>query len=171
MMINRFATITLVSIILTAQITAYAKGASSRELGFSFMYDSLQSPSGSLSTMSLESLYLVPYGSVNVGGDLDFSRKTTSSYTTQSISLGALLKYWIMEPGAGFALNIFSGFSYGQENDGFKKNSSYAVKLGPEFAYFLSEGISISTRVQYTMKKTDQSYSGLGARAGLSLFF
>ena len=171
MLLSKF----LILITLVAAVVCpselFAKGGMSNELGFSYKYDSLKSASGKFASQSLQGFYLVPAKALWAGAELEYGSTVNASYATSLLEAGGLIKYWVMEPGAGFAFNIFAGLALGRENDGFKSYSTMTIKTGPEFAYFLWDGISVSTRVQYETRKADTAYKGLAIRSGLSLFF
>lgn len=148
-----------------------AKGGLANELGFSYKYDSLKAENGKFATHSLQGFYLVPAKAIWAGAEFEYGSTVNASYSTNLLDVGGLIKYWVMEPGSGFAFNMFAGLAFGQENDGFKKLATMTMKAGPEFAYFVWDGLAISTRVQYQSRKADKPYTGLGIRSGLTLFF
>jgi hypothetical protein len=149
---------------------AHAKGSMTKEMGMNLHYESLKAPTGSLASYSLNGFYLVPAKAIWAGVEFQYGKTSNASYSTKALELGGLIKYWIMDPGDGFAFNFFAGLAVGNENDGFKNYSTLTVKTGPEFAYFVSDSVSISTRIQYAMRKTDTSYTGLSVRSGFSVF-
>lgn len=157
--------------LLLVPIKLSAKGGMSNELGFTMMYDSLKSPTGTLAALNFSGFYLVPAKAIWCGGEWDYGTTSNSSYSTKTLEVGGLIKYWVMDPGDGFSFNLFAGVALGNQNDGLKNYSTMTIKTGPEFAYFFNEGVAISTRLQYASRKTDTSYTGLGLRSGLSLFF
>ena len=86
---------------------------------------------GSLASYELNGFYLVPAKAIWAGGELDFGQTATASYSAKTLELGGLIKYWIMDPGDGFAFNLFAGLAFGNGSDGFKSYSTMTVKTGP----------------------------------------
>lgn len=158
---------------ILAIMASAASGAtgSTHELAFSLRYESLKSPTGVNANTELQGAYLVPIKAIWAGGELAYATSKNPTYATNSLEAGGLIKYWVMDPGQGFSFNLFSGLSLGKENNGFTSNSTMTIKAGPEFAYFAWDGVSISTKVQYSSRKAGVSYKGLGIYSGLSLFF
>lgn len=150
---------------------AMAASSAGTEMGFAVRYESLKSPNYVYAQQAFQGYYLKPYKAVWLGGELTYASLTNASYATKIMEVGGLIKYWIMAPGQGFSFNLLTGFSFGKSDDGFDNSSVMAIKAGPEFAYFVMDDVSVTTRLQYTMRKSGESYNGLGLFSGFSVFF
>lgn len=166
--IFRYIFAALIAIEATPTIAA---SSSTTELGFSYRYESLKSPTAVYAHHDIQGFYLKPFKAIWAGGEIVYGTHQNPSYGTKQLELGGLIKYWVMDPGQGFSFNLFSGLAFGREDNGVKSYSTMTIKAGPEFAYFVLDGVSVSTRVQYTSRKAGEPFTGIGIHSGLSLHY
>ena len=161
----------LASLVIYATFASPAFG-SDHEIGFTYRYEAAKSPVNYFSNHELQLAYLRPFSFLWVGFDLKYGNIHYANNNHSSIlELGGLAKYWIVDPGSSVGFNIFSGLAIGKENTGTDPVTTTTIKIGPELAWFISEGAAISTRIQYSTRRAGPTFTGLGLFSGLSLFF
>ena len=154
--------------------TTFASRAfgSAHEMGFTYRYETAKSPVNYFSNHELQLTYLRPFSFLWAGFDLKYGNNHSANNIHSSIfEIGGLAKYWIVDPGPSVGFNIFSGLAIGKENTGTDPVTTTTIIIGPELAWFISEGVAISTRIQYSTRRAGPTYTGLGLYSGLSLFF
>jgi hypothetical protein len=161
----------LVSLIVGATFGSPAFG-SAHELGFTYRYETGKSAVNYYSNHELQVAYLRPVSFLWAGLDLKYGNNHYANNNNSSIfEIGGLAKYWIVDPGDSVGFNLFSGLAIGKENTGNDPVTTTTVKVGPELAWFVSEGAAISTRIQYSTRRAGPTFTVLGLYSGLSLFF
>jgi hypothetical protein len=159
------------ALIATVAPAAYAKGGATYEIGFNYHYETGKSPISTFATHEIQIEYLRPFRFLWAGLDLKYVNSHNSSYATNCAEFGGMAKYWIVDPGDTVGLNIFSGLAIGKENTGTSPVTTTTFKAGPELAWFIADGVSISTRIQYSTRRAGPTFTVIGLHSGLSLFF
>ena len=155
----------------TVATPTYAKGGATHELGITYHYETAKSPVSTFATHELQIEFLRPFHFLWTGLDLKYLNSHNSNYTTTCAEFGGVAKYWIVDPGDTVGLNIFSGLAIGKENTGTSPVTTTTFKAGPELAWFIADGASVSTRMQYSTRRAGPTFTVIGLHSGLSLFF
>ncbi len=166
---NSLGLLLLCSSIATA---LFGKGGGTHELAFNYRYETAKSPVNTFSNHDLQVAYLVPFSFLWTGFDIDYSNRLLANGSNQSLlEFGGLAKYWIVDPGDSVGFNLFSGFAIGKENTGTDPVTTTTFKVGPELAWFIWEGASATTRIQYSTRRAGPTFTVIGLHSGISLFF
>ena len=156
---------------LTLTTEALARGGGTHEIGFHYRYETAKSPTNSYSFHEIQGYYLVPFGPIWAGTEIDYANNRNPNYGSSRLELGGLAKYWIVDPGGTVGFNIFAGFGFGKEDTGSDPNQTMTIKMGPEIDWFIWEGAAVSTRIQYASRRAGPSYTVIGVLSGIALFF
>jgi hypothetical protein len=152
--------------------SALGNSGGTHELAFNYRYESAKSPVNSYSNHEIQVEYLTPFSFLWTGIDLKYGNHHFANNNNATIlEIGGLAKYWIIDPGDSVGFNLFSGFSLGKENTGTDPVTTTTFKTGPELAWFIWEGASATTRIQYSIRRAGPTYTVVGVHSGLSLFF
>ncbi len=158
-------------IVLAIAQTAFGKSGGTHELGLMYRYDAAKSPTSTYSYHEFETFLTVPVKAFWLGGEFVYANISNASNSSSRLEVGALAKYWIVDPGGSVGLNITTGLATGKENNGNDPVSTFTLKAGPELAWFVWEGAAISTMIQYASRRAGPTYTVMGIHSGIVLFF
>jgi hypothetical protein len=156
---------------LMMAMPAYSKSGGTHELGLLYRYDSAKSPTTTYTIHEIDTFLLVPVKVFWLGGEFGYANVRNRSNASSNLEIGVLAKYWLVEPGGSVGLNFSTGIATGKENDGHDPVSTFTLKAGPELAWFIWEGAAVSTKIQYASRRAGPTYTVVGIRSGISLFF
>lgn len=157
--------------LLVAALPASAKSGGTHEFGLLYWYDSAKSPTNSYSHHEFDMFLLVPVKAFWLGGEFGYANNRSTSNASSRLEIGALAKYWIVDPGGTVGFNMTTGIATGKEDDGHDPVSTFTLKAGPELAWFVWEGAAVSTMVQYASRRAGPTYTVIGIHSGIALFF
>lgn len=154
---------------------AFAKG--DNEFGFLLSYFDRQYEADGQKVKQVDidfsGLYLTSLKSFWSGIELSYGTSRSSIVGTSSLKLGVPFKYWMKGPESkGIGIYAVATPYLGRVDSGDGGDTLLGLTMGPGIAYFLSDMVSVDTKLYYDYRRVGSSpWVTTGLMVGISTYF